>query len=141
MGAGALAVLAGFTAFGGLVAALAGAYGLRQTRRLTRAGVRAQALVKISPGRAAGEPAPPRPLLQFATEDGRVMEIVCPVPSTRRHPLRDGDQVSVAYDPADPRTAVVHGRERLALERAFLTAGTAIVALALGLLAVALLVR
>ncbi|MGD3112367.1 hypothetical protein [Streptomyces sp. YGL11-2] len=141
MGAGGLAVLAGFAAFGGLVAALAGAYGLRQTRRLTRTGVRARALVKNPPGRAAGEVPPPRPLLQFTTDDGRVMEIVCPAPSTRRHPLRDGDRVSVTYDPADPRTALVHGRERLALDRAFLTAGTLIVALSLALLAVALLVR
>ena len=63
-----LLVLAGFTVLGGLVALLAGAYGLRETRRAERAGAFAWALVKPAPQGAT------RPLLQFETVDGDVFD-------------------------------------------------------------------
>ncbi|MFB7308152.1 DUF3592 domain-containing protein [Streptomyces sp. NPDC056192] len=122
-----MAVLAGIAAFGGMLAVLVGAYGLRQARRVSETGVRVQALVKRYPGEVRAESALLRPLLQFVTEDDRVMEVVCPVPSTRRQPFSDGDNVHVSYDPADPRNVVVHGRERLGPERVFIAGGALVV--------------
>ncbi len=139
MGAGA--VLAGFAAFGAMLAVLAGSYGLRQARRLRRTGIRVQALVKHPARRPSDEPTRPRPLLQFATDDGRVLEIVSPVAPTRGCPLDEGDHVLVRYDPADPRTVVVHGRERLGLERAFVGGGAGVLLLSLALLVLTLTSR
>ncbi|MFD5057623.1 DUF3592 domain-containing protein [Streptomyces sp. NPDC058394] len=136
MDVGAVAVVAGIAAFGGMFAVLVGAYGLRQARRVSETGVRVQALVKRRPGEAREESAPLRPLLQFVTEDDRVMEVVCPVPSTRRRPFSDGDNVHVSYDPADPRNVVVHGRERLGPDRAFIAGGALVVLLSVTLLVV-----
>ncbi|MGW9174404.1 hypothetical protein [Streptomyces decoyicus] len=141
MDAGAVTVLAAIAAFGGLLAALAGGYGLRQARRVRRTGVRVEALVKRPPDSTSDESALPRPLLQFVTEDDRVVEVVCPVTPTPQRPLNDGDHVLVLYDPADPRTVVVHGRERLGLERAFIDGGTVVVLLSLALLAVVAMSR
>ncbi|MFF4184215.1 DUF3592 domain-containing protein [Streptomyces sp. NPDC001691] len=125
-------VLAGFTVLGGLVALLAGAYGLRESRRVQRAGAFAWALVKPAPQGAE------RPLLQFETDEGHVLELPSPVPPSRREPLPPGSTVRVSYDPADPRTVVVLGRERTAVDRAFVAAGAAIVLLGLTLAAAAL---
>ncbi|MFG2626133.1 DUF3592 domain-containing protein [Streptomyces sp. NPDC048473] len=133
-----MAVLAGIAAFGGMIAVLAGAYGLRQARRVSGSGVRVQALVKRRPGEGCDESAPPRPLLQFVTEDDRVMEVVCPVPASRRQPINDGDNVCVSYDPADPRNVIVHGRERLGPERVFIAGGALVVLLSVTLLGVAI---
>nr|WSW65845.1 DUF3592 domain-containing protein [Streptomyces sp. NBC_00995] len=136
MDVGAAGVLAGMAAFGGMLAIMAGAYGLARARRVRESGVHVQALVKRSPGRGGVGPAMLRPSLQFVTEDGRVLEVASPVSSTRRQPLRDGDHVLVSYDPADPRDVVVHGRERLGLERGFIGVGALVVLLAVTLLAV-----
>ncbi|MFB8038599.1 DUF3592 domain-containing protein [Streptomyces sp. NPDC056004] len=141
MDVGAVAVLAGITALGGMLAVLAGAYGLHQARRVRETGVRVQALVKRRPGAAHEESAPPQPLLQFVTEDDRVMEVVSPVPATRRHPLNHGDNVLVSYDPADPRNVVVHGWDRSGLERAFIAGGALVVLLSVALLLVAIASR
>ncbi|KOU36737.1 hypothetical protein ADK54_32205 [Streptomyces sp. WM6378] len=127
-----LFVLAGFTVLGGLVALLAGAYGLRETRRVERAGAFAWALVKPAPQGSA------RPLLQFETADGHVLELPSPVPPSRREPLPPGASVRVSYDPEDPRTIVLLGRQRTALDRAFMAAGAAIVLLGLTLAAASL---
>ncbi|MEU7580563.1 DUF3592 domain-containing protein [Streptomyces sp. NPDC041068] len=127
-----MVVLAAFTALGGLVSVLAGAYGLRQTRRITAAGAVAQALVKAVP------PGAERPTLQFETGDGRVVEVVSPVPPSRRRPLASGDRVSIAYDTEDPRETVLIGGERTGLDRAFVGAGAAVFVLGLVLIAVAL---
>ncbi|MEU6823133.1 DUF3592 domain-containing protein [Streptomyces atriruber] len=119
----AVVVLAAFTVLGGLVAALAGAYGLRQTRRITAVGAVTQALVK------ATLPGAERPTLQFETGDGRVVEVVSPVPPSRRRPLAAGDRVGIAYDVEDPRETVLIGGERTGLDRAFVGAGAALVVL------------
>ncbi|MDG4863305.1 hypothetical protein P8605_34720 [Streptomyces sp. T-3] len=114
-----MVVLAGFTAFGGLVAVLAGAYGLRQARRIAASGQVVAALVKAPPTGAA------RALLQFETGDGRVIEVVAPVPA----PLAAGSHVRIAYDPEDPREVVLLGNERVWLDRGFVGAGAALVVL------------
>ncbi|WSL80170.1 hypothetical protein OG403_34520 [Kitasatospora sp. NBC_01266] len=107
---------------GGVLAYLAGATGLAEIRRLRRVGVTTEALVKR---RAQG-----RPLLQFATEGGLVMELFSPVEVA-------ADQVLVRYDPADPRQVLVLGRERRAVEYGFLCAGATIVLAALALVVLA----
>ncbi|MFJ2187080.1 DUF3592 domain-containing protein [Kitasatospora sp. NPDC087861] len=112
-----------FGALGGVVAYLAGVVGLRELRRLRRVGVPALALVRARVPTPEDRALPPRPLLQFETADGRVVEVFSPVPSTPRHPLPDGGHVPVRYDPADPRQVLVDGRERRPLEYAFVALG------------------
>ncbi|MBO1335400.1 DUF3592 domain-containing protein [Streptomyces sp. VRA16 Mangrove soil] len=120
-------VLAAFTALGGLVALLAGAYGLRRTRRIRAAGNVVEALVKPP------QPGSDRPLLQFATADGQVIEVVSPVPAGRHRPLPAGGVVSVAYDTEDPRETVVLGGERPGVDRGFMIAGAVLVLVGMGL--------
>ncbi|MER7847645.1 DUF3592 domain-containing protein [Kitasatospora sp. NPDC096077] len=122
-----------FGALGGVVAYLAGVVGLRDLRRMRRVGVPAQALVRARVPAPEDRALPPRPLLQFETEDGRVVEVFSPVPSTTRHPLPDGGYVPVRYDPADPRQVVVEGRERRLLEYAFAALGLLMVLVAITL--------
>ncbi len=136
-----MVVLAGIAAFGGLLAMLAGAYGLRQARRVRRTGVRVEALVKRPPGNVSDEPAAPRPLLQFVTDDDRVREVVCPVAPTRRRPLNDGDHVLVLYDPDEPRTVILPDLERPCPDRLFITGGVLVMLLSLTLGAVAVASR
>ncbi|MFE4398997.1 MULTISPECIES: DUF3592 domain-containing protein [Streptomycetaceae] len=116
-----------FGALGGVVAYLAGVVGLRELRRLRRVGVPVRALVRERAAGSEDRALPPRPLLQFETEDGRVVEVFSPVPSTARHPLPDGGFVPVRYDPADPRQVLVDGRERAGLEYGFLALGVLVV--------------
>ncbi|MER6129266.1 DUF3592 domain-containing protein [Streptomyces sp. NPDC001795] len=123
-------VIAVFAACGGCVMVLAGLAGLRQTRRVERTGVRAWALVKHNPQARGDDPSSPRPLLQFSTETGQVVEIGSPVPATRRRPLHDGDTLLITYDPADPGTIVVHNHERRLLDYGFIAAGTLVLLLA-----------
>lgn len=116
-----MVVLAACTALGGLVALLAGAYGLRQKRRLAAAGQIAVALVKPT------RPGLNRPLLQFGTADGRVVEVVSPRPPGRWPPLTPGGHVRLAYDIENPREIMLLGRERLGLDHAFVAAGAILV--------------
>ncbi|MQS15900.1 DUF3592 domain-containing protein [Streptomyces kaniharaensis] len=122
-----------FGGLGGVVAYLAGVVGLRDLRRLRRVGVPVRALVRERVPAPEDRALPPRPLLQFETEDGRVVEVFSPVPSTRSHPLPDGGYVPIRYDPADPRQVVVEGRERRPLEYAFVALGMAMVLVAVTL--------
>ncbi|WP_051941174.1 DUF3592 domain-containing protein [Phaeacidiphilus oryzae] len=130
VGTASAATLGLFLGIGGAVAYLAGVQGLREAQRLLRVGVPARALVKTAAG-AGGV----RPLLQFTTREGAVLEVYSPVPPSRARPLADGQEVDLAYDPLDPRQVVVRGRARLGLEYAFLALGGAAVLGALALFA------
>ncbi|MFM9367271.1 DUF3592 domain-containing protein [Streptomyces sp. Da 82-17] len=116
-------VLAVLTALGGLVALLAGGYGLRRTRRMEASAQAADALVKPP------QPGSDRPLVQFGTADGRVVEIASPVRRTRRRPLRPGSELRIAYDADDPREIVLLDRRRVRVDQAFMVAGAALVVL------------
>ncbi|TJZ99211.1 DUF3592 domain-containing protein [Actinacidiphila oryziradicis] len=129
---GAVVTMAVFTAASGAAALLAGLSGLRGIRRLRRVGVNVWALVKRA-GPAAGEDSV-RPLLQYQTEDGRVIEVGSPAPPSKRHPLAEGSLVLVRYDPYDPRELQLHGRERATLEYTMVGAGTVFILLGAGLL-------
>ncbi|MEO3977152.1 DUF3592 domain-containing protein [Streptomyces sp. CAU 1734] len=114
-------VFAAFTLAGGLIAALAGVYGLRQTRRIARSGHFAIALVKPVP------PGAERVLLAFETADGRLMEIPSPVP------LAEGRSIRLAYDPGDPRDVVVDGHRRTGVDGGFVVAGAMLTAIGIAL--------
>ena len=124
---GAVVTMAGLTTASGAVALLAGLAGLRGIRCLRRVGVDAWALVKRTDHRA-------RPILQYETADGRVMEVGSPVPASKHHPLADGSLVRVRYDPDDPRELLLHGHMQATLEYAMVGAGAAFVLVGAGLL-------
>ncbi|MFE7132040.1 DUF3592 domain-containing protein [Streptomyces sp. NPDC057638] len=116
-------VFAAFTVVGGVVAVLAGAYGLRQTRRIAARGHDAVAVVKPVP------PGAERPLLTYETREGRVMEIPSPVT------LPQGSIVSLRYDPDDPREVVVDGHHRTGIDIGFTAGGLALAAVGVTLIA------
>ncbi|MEU5953228.1 DUF3592 domain-containing protein [Streptomyces sp. NPDC047525] len=89
-------------------------------------------------GRTGGVHRSGRPTLQFETGDGQVVEVVSPVPQSRRAPLAAGDRVRIAYDSDDPRETVMLGRERRGIDRGFVAAGAAVLVLGLVLTALAL---
>ncbi|MEU3964095.1 DUF3592 domain-containing protein [Streptomyces buecherae] len=140
MAYGPASVVGLFAVVGGAVSLVAGLAGLRHVWRLRGGGVAAWALIKPAlqtPGpagargghaegrRPVASHAGERPRLQFTTEDERVIEVVSPVPPTRQQPLAIGKHVLIRYDPADPRTVVIHRRERLARDYGFAGAGLA----------------
>ncbi|MDI3402911.1 DUF3592 domain-containing protein [Streptomyces cavernicola] len=118
-----MVVLAVVTALGGLVAFLAGGYGLRRTRLMEESVQAADALVKPP------QPGSDRPRMQFETADGKVVEIVSPVRRTRRRPLQGGSELRIAYDADDPREIVLLSRDRVRVDQAFMAAGAALVVL------------
>ncbi|MHA6758107.1 hypothetical protein [Streptacidiphilus sp. PAMC 29251] len=134
MGPSAVVVTGVFLGVGGFLAYLVGVGALAETRRLHGAGVTVWALVKQRPSARADAGGATGPLLQFSTEDGVVVEVFAPVPSNRSHPMADGERLRVVYDPADPRTVLVLGRERRGLDRAFVVLGAGLVLAALVLL-------
>jgi hypothetical protein len=118
-------VFAGSVAFGGLVAVLAGAYGLYRTRQVLVRGMSAVALVmRPLPGAE-------RPMLQFETADGRVMELVSPVD------LEVGSTVLLSYSPDDPREVALPSHRRTLLDAGFVAAGVAALVVAVILVVVA----
>ncbi|MFF7585985.1 hypothetical protein ACFZCK_00670 [Kitasatospora purpeofusca] len=81
---GVAAAVAVFAGLGGLAACLAGLAALRELRRLRRVGVPGLALVRERLHGPEDRSAVSRPLPQFSTGDGRVVEVNSPVPSSRR---------------------------------------------------------
>ncbi|MFD7440301.1 DUF3592 domain-containing protein [Streptomyces sp. NPDC059909] len=120
-------VFAGFTLIGGLVTLLAGAYGLHRTRRIAVTGPVAVALVKPA------APGTDRPLLQYETEDGRVMELPAPAPPGRGRAPVPGSTVRISYDPGDPREVVLLGQGGSRADRGFVVAGALFVLVGLAL--------
>jgi hypothetical protein len=118
-------VFAGSVAFGGLVAVLAGAYGLYRTRQVLAHGTSVLALVmRPLPGAE-------RPMLQFETADGRVMELVSPVD------LEVGSTVLLSYSPDDPREVALPRHRRTLLDAGFVAAGMAALVVAVVLVVIA----
>jgi hypothetical protein len=124
-----LIVFAVWVAIAGGVAALAGLSGMRRVRRLRRDGVAAWALPVTEPVPEDQPPSgpPPRMLLQYSLEDGRVMERSARAQVMRSAPLRPGEPVLVWYDPSDPDDVLIYGRWGRVSDRAFVTAGTLLI--------------
>jgi len=129
-----LIVLGVWVAIAGGVAALAGLSGLRRVRRLRRDGVAVWAL-PVTERVPADQPPedqpstdpPPRMLLQYSLEDGRVLERSARARVTRSPPLRPGEPVLIWYDPRDPDDVLIYGRWGRVCDRAFVTAGTLLI--------------
>ena len=129
-----LIVLGVWVAIAGGVAALAGLSGMRRVRRLRRDGVAVWALPVTEPVPAGQPPEdqpsaslPPRMLLQYSLEDGRVLERSARARVTRSAPLRAGEPVLIWYDPRDPEDVLIYGRWGRICDRAFVTAGTLLI--------------
>jgi hypothetical protein len=107
-------------AFPGFVAALAGLTARSRVRRLRRTGCTAWAMVVPGP-REAGSPR--RNLIQYPTEDGRVVERLCPQPVRKAAAPPAGQKVLVWYDRADPTDVLVSGWDGRYGNLAFLAVG------------------
>lgn len=112
----------------GSVALLAGVAGARRRRRLRASGHTAWAMVLPTPSdtdeAAAGSSGVS---VQFALDDGRVIERGQPRAVRRSAAWRPGERVLVWYDLAEPGDILVYGRDGRWSDRAFLTVGAALV--------------
>ncbi len=122
-------------AVAGGVAALAGLAGARRRRRLRGCGLTAWATIVPTPSEPgergeSGGPASglPRQLsLQFALEDGRIIERPYSPPARHRGDLAPGRKLLVWYDAADPGDVLVFSRNGRWSDRAFVAAGAALI--------------
>jgi hypothetical protein len=122
-------------ALAGGVAALAGLAGASRRRRLRGRGLTAWATIVPTPGEPGerdefGEPASglPRQLsLQFALEDGRIIERPYARPSRHRGELAPGCKVLVWYDAADPGDVLVFSRDGRWSDRSFAATGALLI--------------
>ncbi|MQA96846.1 MAG: DUF3592 domain-containing protein [Streptosporangiales bacterium] len=83
-----------------------GRYLIRSANRLARVGVRVPGEVvgmRVNETSEVGRGSY-YPVLRFATADGRDVETASDI-GTDPAPAREGDRVTVVYDPAEPRTA------------------------------------
>ena len=112
-------------ALAGVVAALAGLYGIRRAWRLRRDGVRTWGMAVLPPMPQDDEfdASPESVLIQYTLVDGRVMERLTPRPVRARATPRVGQPVAVWYNPEDPDEILVYGGETRLSDRALLTAG------------------
>ncbi len=112
-------------AFAGAVAVLAGASGMRWSRRLRRQGLPAWAMA-VPPHAVAGEPpgeSPDRTLIHYTLTDGQVIERISPGRARKAAALQPGQKVLVWYDPQDPQNVLVYGREGRLSNRIFVAVG------------------
>jgi hypothetical protein len=111
-------------ALAGGVALLAGLAGTRRRHRLRDKGQTAWAMVLPVPADSDNPSSGSAQVsVQFALDDGRVIERRHARPVRRSAALRPGEQVLIWYDPADPADVVVYGSDGRWSDRAFLTAG------------------
>ena len=118
-------------ALAGGVAALAGLAGAYRRQRLRGRGLTAWATIvptPVQPGERDefGRPVRglPRQLsLQFALEDGRIIERPYPRPARNQDALASGRKVLVWYDAADPGDVLVFSQDGRWSDRAFVAAG------------------
>src|SRR5216683_2551315 len=98
---------------------------MRRVRRLRRDGLSVWAMA-VPPPVAEGEQLDGelrRTLIQYALQDGRVVERSSLEPVGRAASLRPGQKVLVWYDPADPQDVVVYGPEGRLADRTFVAVG------------------
>lgn len=111
----------------GCLAALVGLSSMRRLRRLRSRGVAVWAMAVPFPAPASAEERGNRTLLQYALEDGRVVEQMWPGGVRSGARLEPGDRVLIWYDPIDPQDVLVFGREGRRSDWAYVTAGSLLV--------------
>jgi Protein of unknown function (DUF3592)/Mu transposase, C-terminal len=111
-------------ALAGGVALVAGLAGALRRRRLRARGLTSWAMVLPTPVEADDSGNGSAPLsVQFAVDDGRVIERRHARPMRGSAALNPGQRVLVWYDPADPGDVLVYGSDGRWSDRAFLAAG------------------
>jgi Protein of unknown function (DUF3592)/Mu transposase, C-terminal len=122
-------------ALGGAIAFLAGLAGARRRRTLRRGGLTAWAMVLPTPSEPEdGRSGSSGVSVQFALDDGRVIERAHGQQKRRSAALRPGERVLVWYDPADAGDVLVYGSDSRWSDRVFMALG--VLLLAVGLLIV-----
>jgi hypothetical protein len=111
-------------ALAGGIAWLAGLAGARRRRRLRSGGLTAWAMVLPTPS-APEEAGLGRPgiSVQFALDDGRIIERAHCRPARRSAALQPGQRVLVWYDPDDPGDVLVYGSDGRWSDWTFLALG------------------
>jgi hypothetical protein len=121
-------------AVAGAIAVVAGLAGARRRRRLQDSGLTAWAMVLPTPSDAGEqEPWAAQVNVQFALEDGRVIERAHGRPVRRSAALKPGERVLVWYDPEDPADVLIYGRDGRWSDRTFLAAGALFVVIGVAL--------
>ena len=111
-------------ALGGAMAVVAGLGGARRRRRLRSSGLTTWAMVLPTPTEPDDPSRSSAPVsVQFALDDGRVIERRHARPIRRSAALSPGERVLIWYDPADPGDVVIYGSDGRWSDRAFLVAG------------------
>jgi hypothetical protein len=111
----------------GCLAVLAGLSSMRRSRRLRLRGVSVSAMALRIPESAGEQDRQGRIVLQYALEDGRVVERMGPRSRRGEEPLEPGREVLIWYDPADPEDVLVFGHDGRRSDRAFVTGGLLVV--------------
>jgi hypothetical protein len=115
-------------ALAGAIALLAGVAGARRRRRLRSGGRTAWAMVLPTPSAPEDDQhGAPGLSVQFALDDGRVIERAHGRPARTSPAPHPGERVLVWYDPADPGDVLVYGSDGRWSDRAFLAVGLVLV--------------
>jgi hypothetical protein len=125
-----MVVYGAWLALAGAIACLGGLAGVRRRRKLRSGGRTAWAMVLPTPSESdEGGRGSAGVSVQFALEDGRVIERAHGRPARRSAALRPGERVLVWYDPADPGDVLVYGSDGRWSDRIFLALGLLLVAI------------
>ena len=123
-----MVVLGVWLALAGAIAIAAGLGGARRRQRLHTKGVTAWAMVVPTPTDPDDPARGSAPVsVQFALDDGRVIERRHARPARRSAALSPGERVLIWYDPADPGDVLVYGSDGRWSDWLFLTAGALLV--------------
>jgi hypothetical protein len=124
-------------ALAGAVAALAGFTAARRRQHLRRSGKTTWATIVRTPS-DSNEPratSPRRVSVQFALEDGQIIERRCAPPATKLSALHPGQKVLIWYDPVDPADVLVYGNDSRRADLAFMAIGLLFIAIGASLAA------
>jgi hypothetical protein len=132
-----LVVFGVWVALAGAVAALAGFTAARRRRRLRGAGRTAWATVVPAPSDSGERHGGFRRQVsvQFALEDGRIIERRCGQSARKLPALDPGQKVLVWYDLADPDDVLIFGHDGRRSDLAFMAVGVLLIAMGTGIAA------
>jgi len=123
-----MVVFGAWLALAGAITIVAGLGGARRRHRLRSRGLTAWAMVLPTPTDPDDRVSGSAPVsVQFALDDGRVIERRHARPARRSAALSPGERVLIWYDPADPGDVLVYGSDGRWSDWLFLTAGALLV--------------